>query len=372
MAESRTISMSGAATATLTFAPLSATRMLVIGGIALIVAGLVFGDIFAVFVLHQNANRIGERLLAATQAVAAGNSGAVTADFAAIGDFLENRGTKVDTHVHVIDFGYLALLLAGVQPYIAIDERGKKRLAALFLTGAVMLPVGVFSIHYVGLKYSPLESIGWASILADFGGLLVLLAAAGMAAGLVSYARAHRAPVTDRALLADQSWSGRLLLTGGSLLILAGFIYGAWYSAQDLYRLEAHESSLLITMADSAAASHFGLASAAVGDYGLLQAERAVKIAAHSHIIEFGLLAMLLAFVQPYVYLSERWRRRWTVVLLTGSVILPVCVLLELRFGLLAGGLADFGGLLVAIALLGMLAGVLRHTGRLDGQGAAP
>jgi hypothetical protein len=69
MAESRTISISGAASARLTFTPLSATRMLVIGGIALIVAGLVFGDIFAVFVLHQNANRIGERLLTATQAV---------------------------------------------------------------------------------------------------------------------------------------------------------------------------------------------------------------------------------------------------------------------------------------------------------------
>jgi hypothetical protein len=371
MAESRTIPMSGAASDARTLAPFSATRMLVIGGIALIITGLVFGDIFAVFVLHQNANRIGERLLAATQAVAAGKSGAVTADFAAIGGFLENRGTKVDTHVHVIDFGYLALLLAGVQPYIALHERSKKRLAGLFLTGAVMLPVGVFSIHYVGLKYSPLESIGWASIFADFGGLLVLLALIGMAVGLLRYARAHRAPTTDHPLMTDQSWSGRALLTGGSLLILAGFIYGAWYSARDLYRLEARESSLLGTMAESAATNRLGLASSAVGDYGLLQAERAVKIAAHSHIIEFGLLAMLLALVQPYVYLSERWRRGWTVVLLAGSVTLPVCVLLELRFGLVAGGMADFGGLMVAIALLGMLAGVLRHTGRLDAQGAA-
>jgi len=32
---------------------------------------------------------------------------------------------------------------------------------------------------------------------------------------------------------------------------------------------------------------------------------------------------------------------------IAGSVTLPVCVLFELRFGLLAGALADFGGLLV-------------------------
>ena len=43
-----------------------------------------------------------------------------------------------------------------------------------------------------------------------------------------------------------------------------------------------------------------------VNDYGMLQGEKAVKIAAHSHIIEFGLLAILLSFVQPYVMLAGR------------------------------------------------------------------
>jgi hypothetical protein len=91
-----------------------------------------------------------------------------------------------------------------------------------------------------------------------------------------------------------------------------------------------------------------------------------VKIAAHSHVIEFGLLAMLLSFVQPYVYLAERWKRRWVVMLLAGSIILPVFVLLELKLGLVAGGIADLGGLLVVVALVGMLVGVLRYSGHLD------
>jgi hypothetical protein len=54
------------------------------------------------------------------------------------------------------------------------------------------------------------------------------------------------------------------------------------------------------------------------------------------------------------------------VLLLVGSVILPVFVLLEMNFGLLAGGIADAGGLLVIIALTGMLVGVLRYSGSLD------
>jgi hypothetical protein len=79
---------------------------------------------------------------------------------------------------------------------------------------------------------------------------------------------------------------------------------------------------------------------------------------------------MLLAFFQPYVNLRERWKRRWALMLLLGSVLLPVCVLLELKYGLVAGGLADVGGLLVIVALLAMWIGVLRYTGQLDTGGA--
>jgi hypothetical protein len=93
---------------------------------------------------------------------------------------------------------------------------------------------------------------------------------------------------------------------------------------------------------------------------------RAVKIAAHAHIVEFGLLAMILAFFQPCVNLSEKWKLRWVVVLLAGSVLLPVCVLFELRFGLFAGGLADVGGLMVIVALVAMWIGIVRYTDRLD------
>jgi hypothetical protein len=80
------------------------------------------------------------------------------------------------------------------------------------------------------------------------------------------------------------------------------------------------------------------------------------------------LLAMLLSFVQPYIFLSERWKRRWVLVLLAGSLILPVFVLLEMKFGLVAGGIADAGGLMVIVALTGMLVGVLRYSGRADAQ----
>ncbi len=50
------------------FAAMSARRLFLLGGIALILVGMVFGDIFAVFTLHQNAAQVGANLAAAAQA----------------------------------------------------------------------------------------------------------------------------------------------------------------------------------------------------------------------------------------------------------------------------------------------------------------
>jgi len=348
------------------FPPLGARRTFVIGGILLILAGVIFGDIFAVFVLHQNGARISGSFSAATHAVAMGNAAGVAVAFQNIGDFLESRGTKVDAHVHMIGFGYLALMLALLQPMIALSEIAKKRLAALFLAGAVLLPVGVFLIHYVGLTDSPFAAIGWASIFADLGGVLVFVVGVGEFAGLWRYWRSRTQPAVPDELSRGRSWSSRALLAGGALLVLIGFLHGAYYAGFHLYASEAKDQALVSSMAIGAASNQPLAAARALRDYDQLQVAQAVNVAAHSHIIEFGILAILLGLFQPYVYLSERWKRIWAILLLAGSFILPVFVFMELRWGLVAGGIADVGGLLVVIALFGMLTGILRYTGRLD------
>ena len=347
------------------FARLSARRLLTLGGIGMILAGMIFGDIFAVFVLHQNAARAGTSLAAAAQSAAAGDAAAVGSHFKDTGAFLENRGTKVDTHVHLIAFGYLALMLALAQPWVKLSEAVRRRLAWLLVCGAVLLPVGVFLIHYVGLAYSPLTAIGWASIFADLGGLMALVATVGYLAGIWRHLRAKEPMQADQ-LLRDRSTPARWLLAGGLMLILAGFVHGAYYAGSDLYRHEAADYTVLSQMSAAAAAQNQAQINQSLASYGQLQGDKAVKIAAHAHIIEFGLLAMLVAFFQPYVQFSETWKRRWAMVLLCGSLLLPVCVLMEMKFGLLAGGIADLGGLFVILALLAMWIGILRYTGSLD------
>jgi hypothetical protein len=352
-----------------TFAPMSARRVLIFGGIALIAGGMLFGDIFAVFVLHQNGGRSGRTLLAATEAVRAGDVLALKEIFQHLGGLLEDHGTKVDAHVHMTDAGYLAILLALIQPYVALAPKRKKLLAGWFVFGGLALPVGIFSIHYVGLAYSPFAAIGWASVLADSAGAVLIVVLIIEAWGLWRFLRAS-GHASEPALPTERTWERRALMAGGIGLVLMGFLYGAWYAGFDLYRHEAREVGILKTMLDRATVEQGGTA-VAVADYGSLAAEKAVKIATHSHLIEFGLLAMLLSFVQPYVQLSDVWKRRWVIALLVGSIVLPLFVLLELNLGLLAGGIADVGGLLVIVALMGMLVGVLRYSGRLDAASGA-
>jgi hypothetical protein len=344
---------------------MGARRLLLLGGIGLILTGMFFGDIFAVYTLHQNAAQVGVNLAAAANAALSGDRQAVFANFRNVSMFLESRGTKVDTHVHMIDFGYLALLLAMLQPWVGFAESSKRRIAWVFLAGAWLLPVGVYLIHYVGLARSPLKSIGWASIAADFGGLLVLLATLAYLVGLGMRFREGSAKRGDD-LLKDRSPEGRMLFAGGLALVLLGFFHGAYYAAADLYEHEAQDYSLLAQMSAGAAAGARAAVDDALTGYGQLQGAKAVNIAAHAHSIEFGLLAIMMAFFQPYVSLRATWKRRWAGVLLLGSLLLPVCVLLELKYGLVAGGVADFGGLLVIFALLAMWIGILRYTGELD------
>jgi hypothetical protein len=346
---------------------MSARRLLLLGGIGLILTGMIFGDIFAVFTLHQNAAQVGANLAAAAHAALAGNRAAVLAKFQNVGAFLENRGTKVDTHVHIVDFGYLALLLAILQPWTALAESMKRRLAWVFLVGAWVLPVGVFLIHYVGLAHSPLKAIGWASIAADLGGVLVLVTTLAFLIGLWRQFRGDSARPAD-GLLSDRSAEGRMLFVGGIALVLLGFFHGAYYAAADLYRHEAQDFSLLAQMSAGAAAGAQFAVNTALTGYGQLQGDKAVNIAAHAHSVEFGLLAIMLAFFQPYVRLRASWKRRWAMTLLFGSLLLPVCVLLEIRYGLIAGAVADLAGLMIIFALLAMWTGILRYTGELDAK----
>ncbi|RME34635.1 MAG: hypothetical protein D6786_04330 [Gammaproteobacteria bacterium] len=344
-------------------------RALMVGGLLLILAGMLFGDVFAVFILHPNAARIIGSLTAAAGAVASGDADAAAGAIAVMGGLLENRGTKVDAHVHALVLGYLAVILALLQPFVAWSRETRMWLARWFLAAACIMPPSIFAIHYVGLAYSPFPDIGWASLFADASGLVIILVTLAELAGLLAGLTGPRRAQVTATLTLPRLPESRTLLFFGTLMLLAGFVYGMIHAGFLTQEYEARELKRIEEIVTFPARGKEDAARAALTDYAMLQGERGTRIAAHAHINEFGLLALLLAFLQPYVFLRPCWRRRWVKVLVAGALILPLAVASEMRFGLVAGGVADLAGLMVIVAVSAMLFGVLRESGRHDAAG---
>ncbi len=340
------------------------SRLLTFGGILLIASGMLLGDIFAIFILHPNNARIGAAMYGAAMAIPAADTDAIMAHFQAIGGFLENRGTKVDAHSHSVSLGYLAVLLAILQPYVALSIATKLRLAWAYVLSAALLPFAIFAIHYVGLAYSPLDFIGWASIVADTVALIVAVTVSAQLVGIWRYSRQRQAAVAGPACLQSMTRSGRILLSGGSLLLLAGFVYGGAYAGYIEWLRSPSEVDILNGIITRAAQQQPVEADFAA--YGAYQAAQAINVAAHAHVNTMGILLVLLALVQPLVFLSESWKKRWAVIMVVGSAVLPLSILLELRLGLIAGGMADIAGAAVICALVAMLFGLVRQTGATD------
>src|SRR4029077_54183 len=103
----------------------------------------------------------------------------------------------------------------------------------------------------------------------------------------------RRGPADEPDFPASRTWERRTLMSGGTILILLGFLHGGWYAAVDLYRHEAREAQILKNMLD--AANNGGAGTVVqVASYGSLAAGKGVKNTATPHVINLGVLAMLL------------------------------------------------------------------------------
>ena len=344
-------------------------RILTVGGILVILAGMLFGEVFAIFILHPNNARIGEAMFAAAQLIPQGDVDGIFGHFQAIGGFLEKRGTKVDAHSHAIHMGYIALLLAALQPWVNFSESGKRRAALFFVVCSIGLPISIFSIHYVGLAYSPLSHIGWGSIFADLFGAFLAIAVFVQFLGLWRQARSGEALAPGQGAGSGQK-AARILLVGGLLLLVWGFLYGALYAAWLEAGVAVPEVDILKSIVANAAAQQQELLGQDFAAYGNFQMYKAINAATHTHINEMGILLLLLSFAQGLLPYSDAVRTRWAMAAVVGGFLLPIGILLEIPYGVVGSVIADGGGFLVIFSLAAMLLGLVRYM-RSGGEGVA-
>lgn len=335
-----------------------ATRVLVFGGILLLLTNMLLGEVFAIFISHVANGEIRERWVDIVGAARAADLEALGAHFARIESLLDYRGRIMNTHSHVGAFGMLALLLGLLQPLLGLGAAVRTGVAVALVAGGFLQTLFVFAGHYTG---------PWAFYVSDLGALLILAALAATLLGLLRPATAAPAVDLGPALVNP---AALLLARGGALLVLIGMIGGLVYAAVFSF---LHEPGLfraieaLLAAVPDAAADPRTL----VMDYRGMNSRIAITAAAHSHAIEMGLLALLLAPAQGLLHYSAALRLLWARLFLAGAFLLPFFIFNATIYGLRSAAFADLAGFAVIVALCAMLVGLVRRTGRDDSMDIA-
>lgn len=341
--------------ASVPFGRLDSSRLLALGGICMVLIAMLLGEIYAIYISHVANGIIRQSWTAVVEAATQGNAFAVEENFAVIQDLTEKRGRTMNTHSHLGAFGLLALVLAFIQPVLPLTDRRKRQFAVMFLLGAVLQSGGVYVSYYVGR---------WAVYLADVGAVLFIIAVGGNLMALLSR---QPAPSLSETLLVQLAPSAsRFLVKAGLLLILAGMVFGLYYSWGLVSVDRPAVFSAIDATVEGVANQDAATAGESIAQFKRMQSKIAITAAAHSHAIEFGLIIILLAFIQRYVLLDDAWRLRWARVLVVGAYLLPVCVYLATMYGLRAAAFADLFGGMVMLGLIAMGFGIVRYTGAAD------
>jgi len=152
-------------------------KLLILGGIALALFGMLYGLHYAVFVEHQTLDGMGGSLT--TAFVQAADRDWKTSESA----LLAYRGTKydyvrqVDLHSHWIGLAMLMIVLGVVFDEVTFGKRVRFAIALAMLVGSVMFPLGVI---LQTVRMAPL-----GSSLAIAGSALVIVALGATAVGFM-------------------------------------------------------------------------------------------------------------------------------------------------------------------------------------------
>ncbi len=125
-------------------APMSASRKLLLaGGLALVVWAMVFGLWYALFVEHQTLERMGGALATGFAQAAERKMEDAHASLATYSRTRFDYVRQVDVHSHWGGLAVLLMLLGLAFDRVGFSERVRTALAALMLAGSFLFPLGV-------------------------------------------------------------------------------------------------------------------------------------------------------------------------------------------------------------------------------------
>lgn len=154
----------------------SSRTILVWGGLALALLGMLYGFYYAVYVEHQTLNQMSGSLTDGFVAVADRNLAQAHRWFQVYGNTKYDYVRQIDAHSHWIGLAMLMIVLGAGFDRVAFPPWIRRALAVGLVLGSTLFPVAVL------LETSQFgEAVGEA--LATFGAALVTIALAGVALG---------------------------------------------------------------------------------------------------------------------------------------------------------------------------------------------
>ncbi len=151
-------------------------KILVFGGLALALFGMLYGLHYAIFIEHQTLDRMGGGLADGFVQVSQRNLPQAKAAIDAYGATRYNYVRQVDVHSHWIGLAMLMIVLGAVFERVGFSEPVRRWLALSLLVGSILFPFGV--IVQTATHGGP-----FASGLAIGGSALVTLSLASVAVG---------------------------------------------------------------------------------------------------------------------------------------------------------------------------------------------
>lgn len=153
----------------------AARRLLIVGGIALALLGMIYGVWYAVFAEHQELDGMGRSLTASFSAAAKRDSVAAGAALHEYKVLKYSYDRHVDAHGHWIGLAMLLVVLGIALERTGFNERLTMLLAAGLALGSFLFPLGVLLQTF---SHGPAPRA-----VAVVGSALVIVSLAGMAVG---------------------------------------------------------------------------------------------------------------------------------------------------------------------------------------------
>lgn len=322
-------------------------RILIIGGLGLIVAGLIAGEVFALFLSHA----LNADLRAAWMDVLAmsGNSAAeeVVARFKEIKHLATERAQAMSLHSHTGPYGLLAAGVGLAKNRWRLVHKFDVPAAILVLAGAIVQSIGFLTLDY--------ETGGWIS-LSNAGALLLL---AGLVLLILPFIAMTVPTQEPPAPLPERSDPGGLMLRLGVLVVFAGLLFGMYLAWRHVFHEEPALHAALGNLIAAIQSRDTAVATELYGTYKSKQITMAITAASHSHTVAFGFIMIVSALLAGHLgRTTATWRNTAFVLIAVGGLLLPVFVYLAPRFGYFYALCADTAGGLVIIGLLIIIAGL--------------